>query len=409
MTKYNPGDYFNSTVTSNLRTFDDNDVTSAGAVGLFFLGYISLHCQHTLMACSDILKERPLSMGQSVGYAGVVENCLATGPVCLRKFQRAGRVIINIFLIVTQLGFCCVYVVFVAQNFRQVILSSNKENPHLDLIIMGIELILIVIYCTTIQSLQGLSYFSLIANFLNFAGLVFLIFYVVQKPPPQSERPAFLGWHELPLYFGTTVYAFEGIGLVMPLKNKTRNEADFTRRYGLLTLGMTIVIALYIAIGFLGYLKYGDHVLGSVTLNLPSEDMLSRLTKVTFIVSVFVTYGLQFYVPINIIWPRLERRFSTPTTKSVGNIVFRICLILFTVVIAMVIPHLDLLIALIGALASSSLALIFPPIIELVTLSADGSRPSVVIILKDLFIMLLGLVGCITGTYAAILGIIKVS
>jgi proton-coupled amino acid transporter len=59
----------------------------------------------------------------------------------------------------------------------------------------------------------------------------------------------------------------------MPLKNKTRDEVDFTRRYGLLTLGMTIVIALYIAIGFLGYLKYGDHVLGSITLNLPPVDM----------------------------------------------------------------------------------------------------------------------------------------
>ena len=75
----------------------------------------------------------------------------------------------------------------------------------------------------------------------------------------------------------------------------------------------------------------------------------------------------------------------------------------------MVIPHLDLLIALIGALASSSLALIFPPIIELLTLSADDQRPSIVIILKDLAIMLLGLLGCITGTYAAIQGIINVS
>lgn len=96
----------------------------------------------------------------------------------------------------------------------QVILSSNEANPHLDLLIMGIELIVVVIYCTTIQSLHGLSYFSLIANFLNFAGLIFVLFYVVQDSPPQSERPAFVGWFDLPMYFGTAVYAFEGIGLV---------------------------------------------------------------------------------------------------------------------------------------------------------------------------------------------------
>ena len=57
---------------------------------------------------------------------------------------------------------------------------------------------------------------------------------------------------------------------------------------------------------------------------------LSRLTKVTFVVSVFVTYGLQFYVPVNILWPKIEHRLSTPKAKAVGNVVFRIGLILLT-------------------------------------------------------------------------------
>lgn len=94
------------------------------------------------------------------------------------------------------------------------LLGSNKENVELDLIIMGIELIVFIIYCTTIQSLHGLSYFSYVANFLNFAGLIFVLYYVVQGSPPQSERPAFVGWFDMPMYFGTAVYAFEGIGLV---------------------------------------------------------------------------------------------------------------------------------------------------------------------------------------------------
>lgn len=94
------------------------------------------------------------------------------------------------------------------------LLGSNKENVELDLIIMGIELIVVIIYCTTIQSLHGLSYFSYVANFLNFAGLIFVLYYVVQGSPPQSERPAFVGWFDMPMYFGTAVYAFEGIGLV---------------------------------------------------------------------------------------------------------------------------------------------------------------------------------------------------
>jgi len=48
---------------------------------------------------------------------------------------------------------------------------------------------------------------------------------------------------------------------------------QFTKRFGVLNVGMTIVASLLIVMGFLGYLKYGDEVQGSLTLNLPQKDM----------------------------------------------------------------------------------------------------------------------------------------
>lgn len=46
----------------------------------------------------------------------------------------------------------------------------------------------------------------------------------------------------------------------------------FTRPAGVLNVGMTVVTILYISVGFLGYLKYGDIIKGSVTLNLPEQE-----------------------------------------------------------------------------------------------------------------------------------------
>lgn len=41
---------------------------------------------------------------------------------------------------------------------------------------------------------------------------------------------------------------------------------------GLLTIGMLIILGLFIVIGVAGYLKYGDEVKASITLNLPQHE-----------------------------------------------------------------------------------------------------------------------------------------
>lgn len=43
--------------------------------------------------------------------------------------------------------------------------------------------------------------------------------------------------------------------------------------FGILSIGMAILVVLYILIGFFGYLKYGNESLGSVTLNIPRTEM----------------------------------------------------------------------------------------------------------------------------------------
>lgn len=52
-----------------------------------------------------------------------------------------------------------------------------------------------------------------------------------------------------------------------------KNPSDFSRPAGVLNIGMTIVTTLYIAFGFFGYLKWGEDVAGSLTLNLPQSEM----------------------------------------------------------------------------------------------------------------------------------------
>lgn len=91
--------------------------------------------------------------------------------------------------------------------------------------------------------------------------------------PSTSSVTAVASWKTFPLYFGTTIYAFEGIGVVLPLENNMKTPKDFGGSTGVLNTGMVIVAAMYTGVGFYGYLKYGDEVEASITLNLDSGEL----------------------------------------------------------------------------------------------------------------------------------------
>ena len=63
------------------------------------------------------------------------------------------------------------------------------------------------------------------------------------------------------------------ISKVLPLKNEMEKPKYFQRPLGVLNTGMAVVIILITGVGFIGYLKWGEEVEGSLTLNLPPEDV----------------------------------------------------------------------------------------------------------------------------------------
>jgi proton-coupled amino acid transporter len=82
---------------------------------------------------------------------------------------------------------------------------------------------------------------------------------------------------------------------------------------------------------------------------------------------------------------------------------------LVTVLLATAIPNLGAVISLVGAVSSSTLALIFPPLIEIITFwPTDGEQKiNRWLLAKNLFIMLFGVLGFGFGTYTSIENIIN--
>jgi proton-coupled amino acid transporter len=60
---------------------------------------------------------------------------------------------------------------------------------------------------------------------------------------------------------------------ILPLENNMKTPRSFAGVCGVLNVAMLLIIVMYVAMGFLGYLKYGAGALGSITLNLPTDEM----------------------------------------------------------------------------------------------------------------------------------------
>ncbi|EAA14396.4 AGAP009895-PA, partial [Anopheles gambiae str. PEST] len=91
----------------------------SGVVNTILIGILCTYCLHVLVQAQYALCKRhrvPI-----LTYPISMKIALEEGPECLRRFAPYAVVIVDGFMIVYQLGICCVYIVFVATNIKQLV------------------------------------------------------------------------------------------------------------------------------------------------------------------------------------------------------------------------------------------------------------------------------------------------
>jgi len=375
-----------------------------GIISTFLIGALCTYCLHVLVKAQYVLcKKLKVAL---LTYPDSMKVACEMGPQCLRGFAPYAPGMTNFFLIFYQMGICCVYVVFVGKNLKYVgdKYTSTPGSLYIYMVLIFIPFVLII----CIKNLKLLAPFSILANVITLITFGVVCYYIFQNLESFSDRPAVGAIADYPLYFGTTLFSLQAVGVVIALENNMATPKNFTQPFGVLNIGMVLVTVVYVGMGMMGYWKYGTIIESSITMNFPIEEFLAQVIIISYSIAIYISYGLQGYVPVQIMWTNYIAKRLEDTSdrkKTLFEYLLRIVCVVITFVLAMTVPLLGLFISLVGSFCLSALGIAFPAIIELCANWPEKSHPKSAIFWKDMLLIMIGIIGLSAGSYSAIYAI----
>ncbi|CAH0546040.1 unnamed protein product [Brassicogethes aeneus] len=377
---------------------------SCGIVSTLLIGILTAYVINILIKSQYVMCKR-LKVGL-LTYPESLKVACESGPKCFHNFAPYAPLVVNLFLVIYQLGICCVYVVFCSANVKSVADYYMDEEKRIPLIYFMFMWFLPFFGIMCVRNLKLLAPFSWVANIITLVTFGVVCYYVFPGLPEFTKYPHFGKIEDYPLYFGTTLFALQAIGVVIAVENNMATPKKFLGPFGVLNIGMGIVTVIYVGMGMMGYWQYGEDIKGSITLNFPPNEILAQTINCMYAVAIFISYGLQGYVPVQILWtnyilPKLENSKH----KLGWEYLLRFGCVVLTYIVAIAIPVLNIVISLVGVFCLPPLGIMFPAMLEICVKYPDFG-PLRLRLVKNILLIILSIVAFLAGMYSVILEII---
>ncbi|KAJ2757594.1 hypothetical protein H4S06_003108 [Coemansia sp. BCRC 34490] len=358
------------------KAFSNGGLLAASATMLFVAWY-AWHCM-------VILGEVYLRLGGS--YSDLARTLFG---------RWAGRAV-TVSILLAQIGFCAAYTIFVATNARDLWNSVTGCRFNVSPTVWVLAQLAAYVPLSWVRRIKQFAPFAVAANAFIMAGLAYVLAYdgFLVASAGAADIVQYNA-ARFPLFVGTAVFAYEGVTLVIPVIDSMKHQDQFAK---VLTAALAICLVVFVGIGALSYLAFGDSVETVILLNLPR-------TPPTFLVQLFYSLAIMLSVPLQLfpaarileagIFPLSGK--GNPRVKWRKNL-FRALLTLVVAAIAIFgAEQLDNFIAIIGAFSCTPLSFIFPAALHY-RISA-GRRWTQI---KDLALAALG---CVILVYVTYIGI----
>ncbi|KAI1645289.1 transmembrane amino acid transporter protein-domain-containing protein [Daldinia loculata] len=281
------------------------------------------------------------------------------GHAVAGKFMR-GLILFSITM--SQLGFVCAGMVFVAENmssFLKAVLHGDSPLSPTSLILIQLILLIPLAF---IRNIAKLGPVALLADACILLGVTYIYYYDIAHLASNGihESVVLFNPAKYTLTIGAAIFTFEGIGLILPIQSSMTKPERFEWLLGTV---MFIVTVLFTAVGALCYATFGENTEIEIINNYPQDSKFVNAVQFLYSLAVLAGTPVQLFPAIRIIEGRIFGSHSgrkSVRTKWIKN-AFRMLMVLgcgaFSIVGA---SNLDRFVALIGSVACVPLVYIYP-------------------------------------------------
>ncbi|CAN1156566.1 Amino acid transporter AVT3C [Linum perenne] len=316
-----------------------------------------------------------------------------------------GRLFVDITIVLSQTGFCVGYLIFICNTMDNLFNSSSSPPSHvsshaaLSAKFLGISAKSLFVWAcfpfqlglNSIATLTHLAPLSIFADVVDLAAMGVVM--VKDVMIMANNIPEVKAFGSLSVFFygmGVAVYAFEGIGMVLPLESEAKNKDKFGRN---LAFAMGFITVIYGAFGALGYLAFGNETKDIITANL-GAGLISTLVQLGLCINLFFTFPLM----MNPVYEIVERRFR----KGRYCMWMRWLLVFIVSLVALLIPNFTDFLSLMGSSVCCGLGFVLPAVFHLLVFKEEIGWGGWMI---DVGIMGIGVVLGVSGTWCSLVEI----
>jgi len=289
------------------------------------------------------------------------------GELMERSVGRSGRAAVDLCIVLLQCGSCCSYLVNVANILRRTIW------PFAETWLLITCAAAVVTPLVLIRNVAKLSPVNVLGGLLMLLGLALTFVAIGSSLEESGMAPIEAVTHNPDgwlVCLGIVCFAFDGIGLALPIYDSCRDPASFRTVYAA-TVGAIVV--LLCSMSALGYSAFGAETNTLVVLNL-EQGTGTKVIQVIFCLVVLTSFPLQMLPAIRIV----EGLFLSPSRpktwdKHIKNLVRLACVALVAGVSILAATSLDHFVSIVGAVCGLPLAFIFPAMCHKKLVATPGS------------------------------------